>query len=179
MKRFCQNTLFATVILAGLQNGSNSQDFVFNQSDQVLMHESWASWHDGANWLGFVVPDSTSWIELDDRNANVQDPPPVQPYRLFFGDYYKEIFMGGSNDHFVLGGEAHVDWLRVQNGHWILDFNARDKPLDPQGHDTIGSLTIGGPDRTFGDVFDVGSAPEPGSLKMDTANSFWLARTRV
>jgi T5SS/PEP-CTERM-associated repeat protein len=134
---FCLGLL--SVILASVGFADDIR-WTGEQGDAILTYESQGSWFDGMNWLNFTVPTSADRVIFDPQSFA---RPLPNPYCVFFGDFYKYVFMGGSS-HVVPANPnpAEAGSVDIAGLHWIFNFDC----FDPENHTdrNTGSLMLSG-----------------------------------
>ncbi|HEV2968923.1 MAG TPA: PEP-CTERM sorting domain-containing protein [Pirellulales bacterium] len=133
-------------LLAG--NGRAMNSVWTPQSQPNLEFPLDASWFDGSNW-------SAGFPGASDRAVfNAVNPPPNSPFRVYFGDFNKQIINPPQTIPFA-AGTATVAALDVQNNTWVFNFDAFNAPPNA----ATGNLTV-----TGAGSFVIGSLIDGGGL---------------
>lgn len=92
-----------------------------------LVNGGEASFHDGNQWFGFVVPGASDDVSFDDR----YDPQANGvPHMVHFGDFEVDVVGVGCQDHNEPGADAIVDDLRFDHGDFAFDLGGQRLAFD-------------------------------------------------
>ena len=161
----------AITLIVLIENArSETIPWVFDQSDQILLVSNAGSWHDGLNWLNFVVPTEDDLVIFDGSDPNFKDPAPPQPWSIYFGDYFKDVFLGGGNDTTIPGGNAVAQAVDMRSGLWRFVFDANNG--GSSGNLNMANFTVGGPtdNPTFPGTGPVLEITGNGTIETNTLN---------